>query len=75
MKKPKQSASELKLQEMSLERERKLRVENARETTAAFSDNIAFRRKLRGMFSLMSGGYKGFQSNPGGGGGVLGAGQ
>ena len=41
---------------MAIERERELRVENARQTTRAFRDNVAFRKKLRGMFSLLSGG-------------------
>lgn len=45
---------------MSIERERQLRIENARETTKTFSDQLAFRRNLRGIFSLLSGGFKGF---------------
>lgn len=60
--KPKKSKAEKQLQQISLERERELRVENARQTTKVFSDNIAFRRKLRGVFSLLSGGFKGFSS-------------
>ena len=43
--------------------ERQLRVENARQTTKAFSDNLAFRRKLRGIFSLLSGGFSGFSNS------------
>lgn len=58
--KPKQTAEQKKLAQIALQRERELRVENARETTKAFSDNVAFRRKLRGIFSLLSGGFKGF---------------
>ena len=58
--KPKQTVQQKQLEEMPIERERELRVENARQTTRAFSDNVAFRKKLRGMFSLLSGGFKGF---------------
>ncbi len=61
--KPKQSKQSKELERIQIERERQLRVERARETTRAFSDNLAFRRRLRGIFSLMSGGFKGF---PGG---------
>lgn len=64
MKKPKQTAAQKELERISIERERQLRVENARQTTKAFSDNVAFRRKLRGVFSLLSsGGFKGFPQN------------
>lgn len=62
--KPKQTAAQQQLEAMSIERERQLRVENARQTTRAFSDNMAFRRKLRGIFSLMSGSFKGFSGPP-----------
>jgi len=48
---------------MSIERERQLRVENARQTTKTFSDNLSFRRKLRGIFSMLSGGFKGFSGS------------
>ncbi|TFH60917.1 MAG: hypothetical protein E4G91_08315 [Candidatus Zixiibacteriota bacterium] len=58
--KPKQTQQQIELEKLSIERERQLRVENARQTTSAFSDNLAFRRKLRGIFSLLSGGFKGF---------------
>ena len=58
--KPKQTAAQKELEQITIEREKQLRVENARETTKAFSDNIAFRKKLRGVFSLLSGGFKGF---------------
>lgn len=61
--KPKQTAQQKELEQISIERERQLRVENARQTTKTFSDNLAFRRKLRGIFSLLSGGFKGFQSS------------
>ena len=67
--KPKQSEESRKLEQMAIEREKQLRVENARETTKAFSDNLAFRQKLRGIFSLLSGGFKGFTSKLGVGGG------
>lgn len=60
--KSKPTAEERKLQEIQIERERQLRVENARETTRAFSEQMAFRRKMRGVFSLMSSGFKGFGS-------------
>lgn len=60
---PKQTESQKQLESQSIERERQLRVENARQTTKAFSDNLAFRRKLRGVFSLLSGGFKGFPSS------------
>jgi len=66
--KPKQSAESQELERIAIEREKQLRVENARQTTRAFSDNIAFRKKLRGMFSLLSGGFKGFPKGAGGGG-------
>lgn len=71
--KPKQTAAQKELEQISLERERQLRVENARQTTKVFSDNLAFRRKLRGIFSLLSGGFAGFLGVSGGratGGGV-----
>ena len=61
-KSPKKSKASKQLEQISIERERQLRVENARETTKTFSDNLAFRRKLRGIFSLLSGGFKGFSS-------------
>ena len=65
--KPKQTAEQKELERISIERERQLRVENARQTTKTFSDNIAFRKKLRGVFSLLSNGFKGFQLGSGGG--------
>ena len=59
--KTKTSPEQKQLEQIQIERERKLRVENARETTRAFGDQIAFRRRLRGIFSLLSsGGFKGF---------------
>ncbi len=61
--KPKQTKQQKQLEKISIERERQLRVENARETTKTFSDNLAFRRKLRGIFSLLSGGFKGFPTS------------
>ena len=67
--KPKQSAESKELERISIEREKQLRVENARQTTRAFSDNIAFRKKLRGIFSLLSAGFKGFPKGLGVGGG------
>jgi len=75
--KPKQTAQQKELERLSIERERQLRVENARQTTKAFSDNLAFRKKLRGIFSLLSGGFSGFLGSSGaaagGGGGGAGA--
>ena len=61
----KQTPAQKQLESQSIERERQLRVENARQTTKAFSDNLAFRRKLRGIFSVLSGGFKGFPSASG----------
>lgn len=78
--KPKQTAAQKELERISIERERQLRVENARQTTKVFSDNLAFRNKLRGIFSLLSGGFKGFlgssgaSAGGGGGGGSVGPG-
>jgi len=79
---PKQTPAQKELERISIERERSLRVENARQTTKVFSDNIAFRKKLRGTFALLSNGFKGFlgSSGPfsgasaGSGGGSAGAG-
>ena len=65
--KPKQSAESKELERIQIEREKQLRVENARQTTKAFSDNLAFRRKLRGIFSLLSGGFAGFKMGSSGG--------
>jgi len=67
--KPKQTAAQKELEQISIEREKELRVENARQTTRAFSDNIAFRKKLRGIFSLLSGGFQGFPAGLGSGSG------
>lgn len=58
--KPKQTQAQKDLEQSQIEREKQLRVENARQTTRAFSDNVAFRKKLRGIFSLLSAGFKGF---------------
>ena len=63
----KQTPEQLHLQEQQLERARELRVENARETTRAFDENIQFRRRLRGVFSLLSNGFGGFPGQGGGG--------
>ena len=57
---PSQSAESKALERAQVEREKQLRIENAKQTTKAFSDNIAYRKKLRGIFSLMSGGFGGF---------------
>ena len=62
---PKQTAQQKELELISIEREKELRVENAKQTTKTFSDQLAFRRKLRGMFSLLSGGFKGFTPGDG----------
>jgi len=76
----KQTVAQKQLERISIEREKELRVENARQTTKAFSDNIAFRKKLRGIFSLLSGGFSGFSQlgvsggRSGGGGGASGGG-
>lgn len=55
-----QTKTQKKLEKISLEREKQLRLENAKESTKLFSDQIAFRKKLRGVFSLLSGGFAGF---------------
>ena len=60
--KSKPTKRQKELEKIQVERERELRVERARETTRAFSDQIAFRRRLRGIFSLLSSGFKGFPS-------------
>ena len=62
MKKSKPTPEQRHLERIQIERERQLRVENARETTRAFSEQLSFRRRLRGMLSLMSSGFKGFPS-------------
>lgn len=49
---------------MQVERMRQLNVENARQTTRNYSDNIAARRRLRGIMALMSKGFGGFKQNP-----------
>ena len=59
---PKPTEAQKKLEQIQIERERQLRVENARQTTRQFDDQIAFRRKLRGIFSLLSDGFTGFSS-------------
>jgi hypothetical protein len=51
------------LEQRQLARERELTVDRQRAAARAFTDQIAFRRKLRGMWSLLSNGFKGF---PGG---------
>ena len=56
------TAEERQLQTIQQERERELRVERARETTRAFSEQMAMRRKMRGIMSLMTAGFKGFPS-------------
>ena len=63
---PKQTQQQKDLEGISIERERQLRVENARQTTKSFSDNLAHRKKLRGIFSLLSGGFKGFSGGSSG---------
>lgn len=67
--KPKQTAGQKELERSAIEREKQLRVERARETTRAFSENVAFRKKLRGIYSLLSGGFAGFPMPLGSGGG------
>jgi len=56
----KQTKRQKELEKIAIQREKDLTIERARESTKAFSDNLAFRKKLRGMFSLLSGGYAGF---------------
>lgn len=62
VRKSKPTQEQKELAEMQKERERQLRVENARETTKSLSDQRAFRRRLRGFVSLLSNGFKGFSS-------------
>jgi len=57
---PQPTAEQRQLEALQLERGRELRVENARVTTAAFSDAMQARNKLRGIFSVLSGGFAGF---------------
>ena len=68
--KPKQTEQQKELERITIEREKQLRVENARETTKTFSDNLAFRKKLRGIFSLLSGSFQGFPNTMGASGGL-----
>lgn len=69
--KPKQTAAQKELERSAVEREKQLRVERARETTRAFSENVAFRKRLRGIYSLLSAGFEGFPSALGSGGGRI----
>lgn len=69
---PKQTAQQKQLEGIQIERERQLRVENARATTKQFDEQIQFRRKLRGIFSLLSSGFTGFSSGSGSSGTQLG---
>lgn len=55
-----QTPEQKQLEQIAIERERRLRVENARETTKSMGDQLAFRRKMRGILSLISNGFKGF---------------
>jgi len=48
-------------------RDADLRVERARELNKDFSEQTAFRRRLRGIFSLLSNGFKGFSGLGGSG--------
>lgn len=63
----KESRASKDARKRSEERERELRVETARAQSKSFDDQLAFRRRLRGIFSLLQGGFKGFSSKPLGG--------
>lgn len=53
------TSEQRKLEQNQIERTRELRVDAAREGSKNFQDQNAFRRRLRGIMSLMSGGFKG----------------
>lgn len=59
---PQITPEQRKLEQAQVERMRELRVESARESAKNFADQNAFRRRLRGLVSLLgSGGFKGFK--------------
>ena len=60
------SKTQKALEKRQLERERQLTVDRQRAQGRAFTDQLAFRKKLRGMWSLLSAGFQGFpkQQNP-----------
>lgn len=60
--KPKKSPEQQQLEENQLERAKELRVEQAKETNQSREDMIAFRNRMRGFRSLLSGTYRGFPS-------------
>ena len=60
-KSPGPTAEQRKLEANQLERQRELRVDSARETGKNFQEQNAFRRRLRGIVSLLSGSFKGFK--------------
>jgi hypothetical protein len=49
------------LEAAQTERLKELRVDTAREQSRNFSEQNAVRRRLRGLTSLLSGGFKGFK--------------
>ena len=59
---PAPSAEDRALKKAQVTRMEELRVEGARETSKTLRDQMAFRRKLRGMFSLLSNDFKGFSA-------------
>ena len=62
-KKPKVTKAQKQLEKSSVQREEQLRVERAREASKTFTDQMAFRKRMRGIFSLMSNGFQGFGSS------------
>ena len=57
---PKVTTQQKRLADSQEERERQLRVDQAKQENRQFEDQVAFRRRLRGVFSLLSSGFKGF---------------
>lgn len=62
LKTPGPSVEQVKLANEQKKRETEQRVELARERDRQDQDRQGFRRKLRGVFSLLSGNFKGFGS-------------
>lgn len=61
--KPKISAEQRSAMAVQQERERQLRIEKAREGERSMQDQVAFRRRLRGVTALLSKGFQGFADN------------
>lgn len=52
------------LERRQIERDRQLTVDRQRAQGKAFADELAFRKKLRGFYTLLSAGFKGFPKQP-----------